>query len=262
MSDNLHIVFGRLAEDVLRAALASAAQFENIATFPDDLSCGPLDSFDGATRQAWIQESLYLDPKEWGVFPLQLPNFFHTVNSRDSKIIFWVCWHSAYEFCGFYNCVRQLTVNDLYYVDTMKAAQYEDGGSSDDGFPPRLAHISPIIAAHLLGQESRISALFRAEQLQKWQRLRTENAPLRTIDVQGVQSVPLSHFDPFLLAFVAREWQSARWVVAQAAVQANNGNFFRVDMMTLTGRLRALVKEGRLEADKDIADPALSVRLR
>jgi hypothetical protein len=56
--------------------------------------------------------------------------------------------------------------------------------------------------------------------------------------------------------------QPARWVITQAAVEANSNNFFRADMMILTGRLRALVKQGQLFADGDVMDREVRIRLR
>jgi hypothetical protein len=260
----MNIVFGKLAESVLRKALENHGRSEDILAFPDDLSFGPIDPLDGDSRIKWISDNFYVQPEGWGVFPRQSNAFFRQANSEYRKIIFWICENSVYEYCGYCECIHRIAGDNLNlnYIDTMETVQFGIGNISGNGFPPRLAHISPVIAAHLIGKEIPVSASLRAERLQTWQRLCTENAPLRTIGPQGVESVPLSHFDPFLLAFADTEWQSARWVITQAAVEANNDNFFRVDLMTLTGRLRALVKEGQLGADGDVTNNAVNVRLR
>jgi len=257
-----NIVFGRLAENVLREALENYSRSEDILTFPDDLSVGPIKLLDGGRREKWICDNLYLQPEDWGVFPNQVNTFFQSANSRYSKTVCWVCQNSVYELCGFFEYLRQIAGDNLYYVDTMTAAQFEYSDKSDESFPPRLAHVSPMIAGQLIGKEVPVSAFLRAERLNSWERLCAENAPLRSIGPQGVKSVLLSHFDPFLLSFADAKWRPARWVVTRAAVEANNDNFFRVDMMTLTGRLRALVRDGRLEADRDVTDSAMSIRLR
>jgi len=87
-----------------------------------------------------------------------------------------------------------------------------------------------------------------------WQRLRGENAAFRTIGPSGVASVPISHFDALLLTCVGSEWRLARRVVAVAAVEANQDNFFRIDMAALTGRLLALVEAGRVQVRGDVSD--------
>jgi hypothetical protein len=259
MSKISNVVFGKFAEVVLRTALINTDRAEDVIVFPDDLSCGPLKAF-GVSREIWMRENLLLLPNEWEVFPRQLGRFLTALDPVHSKIIFWVCEHCSHEVCGFDQCIEQVA-GDLYYIDTMAAALFERSGEKNEGFPPRLAHISPEIAIHLIETEVLLSAPLRAEHSKRWQKLRTENAPLRTIGPEGVQSISLSYFDPLLLAFADGEWQPAQWVVAQAAVEANKDNFFRVDMMTLTGRLRALVKEGRLVADKDIMDKEMRVCL-
>jgi hypothetical protein len=259
MSNVANVVFGKLAEVVLRAALVRVGRSEDTIAFPDDLSCGPLNPL-GASREIWMQENLHLSPAEWGIFPHLLQNFFNTLKLRRDKIIFWVCEHSAFEICGFDQCIDQIS-GEFYYVNTMNAAQFEHRKDEDAGFPPRLAHISPEVAAQLIGSEVPLAQCLRSEHLEDWQKLCTENAPLRIIGPQGIRPVSVSHFDPLLLSFTNTEWEPAQWVITQAAVEANNDNFFRVDMMVLTGRLRALVKQGRLVADKDITDREMRVRL-
>jgi hypothetical protein len=255
-----NIVFGGLAKHVLSHALQRLARSEEIVVFPDDLSIGPLSPHDGAFRESWMRENLYLSPKEWGVFPLQLDGSIEELESRSGRIICWICENCVYELCGFYECVRRID-DGLFFIDTMAAAQFEYGNQPNDGFPPRLAHVNSLVAAHLIGSEAPVSASLRATQQQKWVKLCSESAPLRTIDVEGVKSASLSYFDHYLLAFADKKWQPARLVVTRAAIEANSDNFFRVDMMTLTGRLCALVKDGRLKVDRHIADSNVNVRI-
>jgi hypothetical protein len=258
--DVTNIVFGRLADRVLGDALQQLGRSEGIILFPDDLSVGPLRPLDGALREGWMRANLRLAPQEWGVFPFLLDGFVEQLQSRTGKIVCWFCRNSVYELCGFYECVRRIG-DRLFFIDTMTATQFEYDNQPAVGFPPRLAHVSPLVAARLIGNEVSVSTSLRAAQQQIWRELSSENAPLRTMDAEGVKSASLSHFDPFLIAVADRKWQAARWVVTQAAIEANNDNFFRVDMMTLTGRLHALVEEGRLQADRDITDREVNVRI-
>jgi Protein of unknown function/Domain of unknown function (DUF1835) len=257
----VNIVFGKLAQTVLLQAQQGDHKYQKISIFPDDLSFGPLNPLDGAVRQKWTHENFLLQPKNWGLFPRRLTVFFKRIKSTNPKIICWVCQNSVYELSGFYECIRQITGDNLYYVDTMDAAQFEFGDKSGDDIPPRLAHISPAVALCLIGKESSVSASMRSERAQIWQRLCAENAPLRSIGPQGVESVLISHFDPILIGCIEREWRPAQRIVTRAAVAANNDNFFRVDMVTLTGRLNALIKERRIEADREVSDTAVRVRL-
>jgi hypothetical protein len=259
----INIVFGDLAKTTLAHALAVHRREEEILTFPDDLSFGPINPLEGVVRAKWIVDNFHVSPGKWGVFPRRFARFQNLLSRTDAKINCWVCPNSVYELCGFFEIICKHDQRDLYYIDTMRidAAQLAHAKVSERA-AIRLAHLSPAIASHLIGKEVLVSASMRAERRAIWHKLRAENAPLRTIGPNGIESIALSSFDSTLLAQVGLEWRPARSVVIYAAVAANTNDFFRVDMIVLAGRLQALVKEGRIEASGDISDwPAMQVRL-
>lgn len=251
----VNIVFGKLAKKILRASLQISGRRESISTFPDDLSFGPINPPNGARRLKWIDDTFHLSPERWGIFPTRLDGWFDLIRNKYSTIVCWVCRHSAYECCGLYECARRIRRKDFYFIDTMAidSTGVVNANMLDLQLATRLAHMSPTIAAQLIGKESLVSPSLRAMWRRTWQGLRVENAPFRTVGPHGISSVSISHFDTVLLSNVATEWRSVRRVVTYAAVEANQNNFFRVDMMALTGRLQALVTERKIEARGDIS---------
>src|SRR5262249_24081939 len=126
----------------------------------------------------------------------------------------------------------------------------------------RLAHLSPAMASQLIGKEVIVSASLRTERQLAWQKIRSENAPLRTIGPSGIESIALSSFDAMLLAEIGPQWRPARSVVTYAAVAANPNDWVKGEMIVLAGRLQAFGWEGRIEASGDLSDwGATQVRL-
>jgi hypothetical protein len=108
MLEAVNVVFGKLAADVLRSALTNCGRSEDIVVFPDDLSCGPLNPL-GDARETWMQNNLYLSPGDWGVFPRQFGDLFNNLKFQHGRIICWVCPNSVNEFCGFQQCIEQIS---------------------------------------------------------------------------------------------------------------------------------------------------------
>ena len=130
----------------------------------------------------------------------------------------------------------------------------------DEPIPLKLAHVSPAIVTQLLGTETAVSPTVRAEVTTAWRRVQLENAPLRAIDVGGLKSVPISYFDRFLLNRMDVQWQSAHRVVTFATVDADRGEFFRVTMTALAGRLLELADMKKVKLQGDVNNwPSIQV---
>jgi len=260
-----NVVFGELAASTLRQALHNSNEPGEILTFPDDLSFGPINPADGLPRERWINDNFHLLPEQWEIFPINMAPFFHSISSPESKIMCWVCNNSIYEYCGFGEIIRQIGGENLYFISTMDldVSAFKQADTPKEEIPLRLAHMSPLIASHLVGREVLVSASLRAVRGATWQRIRNENAPLRTIGLQGVESVSISYFDSILLAHLGSDWRPMRSVVTYAAIAANPNDYFRVDMIVLAGRLNALIREGRIETAGSATDyMSVNVRLR
>jgi hypothetical protein len=249
-----NIVFGQLAERVLRDALSMTDEHEEIVIFPDDLSFGPIKQLSGSNRKQWMDKNFTLSTDKWNVFPAQLQTFFHSINLLNAKIVCWVCKNAVDELCGFSALLDNVANANLFAIETttFEPGQFEIRSKAhNEPIPLKLAHVSPAIASQLLGTEVVVSPSSRDELITVWRKVQLENAALRAIDVDGLKSVPASYFDKFLLARLQPQWQSAQRVVTFAAMDADNGEFFRVTMTALAGRLLELANTEKVKIQGD-----------
>jgi len=91
--NTLHIAAGHSAVGSLREAIREADRDDEVLTFIDDLSCGPIDTDEASVRAAW-----------WGQFHSRgleageiLGQFWDRVASADDHIVVWFSRHCACE---------------------------------------------------------------------------------------------------------------------------------------------------------------------
>jgi Protein of unknown function len=87
-----------------------------------------------------------------------------------------------------------------------------------------------------------------------WRQLRGENAPLRILRNEQLQSAPITHFDALAYACASEQWLTVERVVAQALVDAWDENGIQTSDVVLAARMRALVEAGRLQCRGDPDD--------
>jgi hypothetical protein len=80
-----------------------------------------------------------------------------------------------------------------------------------------------------------------------WQRLRSENAPLRVIEGGELVSAPISFFDARLMSYVTNDWQKVAMVIGQTLAAEVDNEVLQVGDIVLAARVDALVGSGRLE---------------
>jgi protein-disulfide isomerase-like protein with CxxC motif len=78
-----------------------------------------------------------------------------------------------------------------------------------------------------------------------WQRLRSENAPLRVIAGGELVSAPISFFDTQLMSYVTNDWQKVARVIGQTLVAEMD--VIQVGDIVLATRVRAMAQSGLLE---------------
>jgi hypothetical protein len=78
-----------------------------------------------------------------------------------------------------------------------------------------------------------------------WQRLRSENAPLRVIAGGELVSAPISFFDTQLMSYVTNDWQKVARVIGQTLVAEMD--VIQVGDIVLAARVRAMAQSGLLE---------------
>ena len=91
-----------------------------------------------------------------------------------------------------------------------------------------------------------LDATARAQHLDLWRQLRSENAPLRVIEGRKLVSAPMSFFDSLLISFATNNWQRVARIVGQS-LGSGMDDSLPVDDLLLRARINAMVESGRLE---------------
>ena len=238
----LHVAPDDSAGGNLREALRIAGHQQEVLSFNDDLSCGPIAWGTARERAAW-----------WSHVhaPLQeedLTTFWHRVETADERLVLWFGRQSASELALILALADRLGDRPYDVVEI----------NPPDG---AVGLVPNYLLPALIETARPISSQEAADAGQLWQRLRAQNAPLRIVTPAGLASAPIHHFDSSILGQAAKEWSSAARVIGSTMAD-NCEPYIQVGDAILLARLVALVEEGKLLADGDPWDMrACRVRL-
>ena len=254
----LHIAPGDSAGGSLREAVRSAALQQEVLSFPDDLSCGPIAWGTGRERAAWW--SHIHEPR----LPDEFDSFWHRLETAEARLVVWFGRHAASELAFFLALADRLGARpyDIIDVTDLQWTVTRPDGSSAVMPPAGAVGVVPTNRLVPLIETARPIAPDEAEDAARlWQRLRTQNALLRIVTPTGLASAPIDHFDSTILAYAAKEWRKALFVIGSAMAH-HCEPYMQVGDVMLLERLVALVEEGKLLADGDPWDVrACRVRL-
>jgi hypothetical protein len=238
----LHVAPDDSAGGSLRQAICSAGHPQEVLSFNDDLSCGPIAWGTARERAAWWSHVHAPIPEE------DLTTFWHRVETADERLVIWFGRHSASELAFF-----------LALVDRLGDRPYD---VVEIGEPDGAVGLVPSCRLPALIETARpIPPQEAADAARLWQRLRAQNAPFRVVTPVGLASAPIDHFDSSLLEQAAKEWLNAAYVIGSTMAHTCEP-YMQVGDTILLARLVALVEEGKLLADGDPWDMrACRVRL-
>jgi hypothetical protein len=248
----IHIVFGSSAAGELRRGLTMAGRSDRVFALDDDLSFGPIDPPDIATRAGWVQEALgYSD---WGSLKHELEEFWASALADHPNPIVWVSRKCAFEFCGFLEWLHRRGDKPCSVVDLTDAVVQLDeaSGQSESVRCTGLVTGAQFAGAQLWGRARPLDAETRSVWAALWTRLRRENAALRVLEPEGLRSVELDWFDERILIHVDEDWNKAARSVGRFLGEAfEPPGFFQTGDMLPISRLAALAAAGRIEARGD-----------
>ena len=95
----LHVVFTPSGAGSLREALKNAGRDDQVVTFFDDLSFGPINPAASASRAEWVENQLGWT--NWEEVTALSEPFWHEALSPDHRKVAWLSRRSAMEFAGF-----------------------------------------------------------------------------------------------------------------------------------------------------------------
>lgn len=229
----LHVAPGDSASGGLREAVRLAGHQQEVLSFNDDLSCGPIAWGTSRERAAWWSHVHAPIPEE------DLATFWHRVETADERLVVWFGRHSASELAFFLALADRLGNRPCDIVDV--TISQPDGAV---GLLPGNRLAALIDTARPIAPEE------AADAGRLWQRLRSQNAPFRVVTPVGLASAPIDHFDSSILEQAAKEWLRAAYVIGSTMAH-NCEPYMQVDDRILLARLVALVEEGELLADGD-----------
>jgi hypothetical protein len=248
----LHIAPGDSAAGSLLQAIRDVDLDDEVLRFPEDLSCGPIESDTPSARAVWCAQFYEAEEVE-----ARLRKFWDRVTNADDHLVVWFSRLSASELSFF-----------LALADRLGERAYDIMDVTDRRLPRGLpigsiqlvSIMQPDNLRSLLGKERPVTAQERDKNSRQWRQLQIENAPFRIVTEIGLVSTSIDHFDPWLLAEATSDWQAVRRVVARAMI-LNSEPFFQVGDLMLHTRVVALIAQGRLLADGDSWDVSSRIRL-
>jgi hypothetical protein len=238
----LHVAPGDSAGGSLKEALRLAGLQQEVLSFNDDLSCGPIAWGTAHERAAWWSHVHAPMPEE------DLATFWHRVETADERLVVWFGRHSANELAFFLALADRLGDRPYDIVEI----------SRPDG---AVGLVPSYLLPALIETARPISPQEAADAGRLWQRLRAQNAPLRIVTPAGLASAPIDHFDSSILGQAAKGWLNAAYIIGSTMAH-NDEPYMQASDTVLLARLVALVEEGKLLADGDPWDMrACRVRL-
>ena len=258
IESTLHVVFSDSAAGLLRQALRKVDRSGRVLAFADNLGFGPIDPPDPEVRLDWMRQQLGVSAADWDWLPAKTNAFWSIALAGHSRIVVWVSRRTVMEYSGFLEWVWRLgqmayEVIDLTDVET--EWQMPDGTVKTDRVTS-LGLLNPdqVRIRTFLHGAVPLSATFRNYYRQMWQRLRAENAALRIIRDDRLQSAPITYFDQLVHRCASDDWLTVARVVGQALVESWDDDGVQTSDLVLAARVRSLVATGHLEGRGDLAD--------
>jgi hypothetical protein len=245
----LHFVFAPSGAASLAEAFERAGRDDQVVTFFDDLSFGPIDPPDSILRANWVETEL--GRTGWDEMTTESERGWEAALSPGPRKLAWLTRRSAMEYAGFLEWLWRLgdlpcEVVDLSEIEIPCRPEHRPRR-------PRLAMSlgmlhSDTIANHKLWDLAEpLPITDRRRYYDLWQQLRSENAPLRVCDSDKLASAPISYFDSILMSYVTEDWQKVAKVVGSTIASQMDDWIVQSGDMFLAARINALAKSGRLE---------------
>ena len=140
----IHVTFGMYADNTLRDALKQAGRRDCVVRLWDDLSLGPIDPPELATRRAWAREELGLHAHHRHMFA-DKNNAWNAALAIPGRRIAWVARRMAHEYCGFLEWLSRLGDAPCEIVDLHDVTfdWHMRDGTVERAEVPSLGHIHP-----------------------------------------------------------------------------------------------------------------------
>lgn len=246
----LHVVFTPSGAGCPAQALRNAGRDDQVIASFDDMSFGPINPSDSSLRANWVENEL--GRTDWNDIAVGSERLWDEARFPDNRKIAWLSRRSAMEYAGFLVWLWRLGDAPCEVVDLteVKISYLPEHGPPQ---PPALAmslgmlHHDTIRNNKLWDLAEPLQMTERRRYQKLWQKLRSENAPLRVIEAGKLVSAPISFFDSVLMSCVTDDWQNVSRIIGSARVSQMDNCILQGDYVFLAARINFLVESGRLE---------------
>jgi hypothetical protein len=159
---------------------------------------------------------------------------------------------SVSEYCGFLELVWR--IESVSVVDVADIEFERRDGTPRPELSKSFAIVDDeqIVRTNLFERAKPVSAPARQEHRREWQRARAENAALRVLTPEGLESAGIDHFDNAILSCVAGDWQSCERIIRSSYATLSDGLCLQISSDTLLfDRLLNLIDNEVIEGKKD-----------
>lgn len=191
--------------------------------------------------------------EDWAWLRRSVPAFWRSALKHASKRVVWTSSISSNEHSAFLEWISRLGDEPYEFIDM---AAIEVDGETKDGRRYRSPALSlgmlssaAIAAGSLWDQARPLDRDQRNAYFEAWRILKSENAPIRTIDAAGLKSAPLTAFDDTLMAYATNDWRPALYLIGYAMSETftKDATYFQVGDHVLASRVVSLIEAGRLD---------------
>ena len=238
----LHVVFTPSGAGSLRVALEDAGRDDGVVCLFDSLSFGPINPPDTSLRSEWIEQEL--GRTGWDDIGRDSDAFWREALSPGRRLVAWLSRRSAMEYAGFLEWLWRMGDSPCEMIDLSEITISR---------PPVLAMSLGMVSADTICREKlwdlaeSLQATARQRYRDLWQRLRSEDAPLRVIESGELVSAPISFFDTRLMSYVTRDWQKVAMVIGSTLAAEIDDEVLQVGDIVLAARVDAMTESGLLE---------------
>ena len=175
--------------------------------------------------------------------------WFRECKEQGNSFRFWYS-ENPKELCGFYYLCSLLKnyTGDVYAVRVPERVRYQKDGKY------RLAYETGNLSPDLAGRIVETGVKLTSEEIglyaEEWERLKRENALLRTVIAGKIVSVPIGFYDPLIFRYVPREPATEKSVFTDAII-----NMPYVELSWIISRIQRMIDNGLIRVVKDDKNP-------
>jgi hypothetical protein len=174
----LHIAPSDSAGGSLRQAIRDAGRDDDVLSYLDDLSCGPIASEEPSEWAEWWGQ-FYDDPN----IEADLKAFWNRISTTEDRLVVWFGCYSASELPFFHAWVDRLGDRPFDLIDVTRRQVSFRGrnGTLVTRTMESVGVMNPEMLRSLLGSEQPAMPPLRADARQTWRRRRSSLGPDRLL---------------------------------------------------------------------------------